>query len=184
MRALTAILAAALVALVAAACGPAGPTDAGGTDADPVALLGVLPSPEDLRGAPAQAVDPAGLQVALTGAPDPVLVDRIRTRNPKAAAVREWTAPGGRRLVAVVSVWDSHLIAVGIGADAADMLPDGRAWTPADLPGSQGARSADGRRLSFAVGPNSIYVRGEGSVSDDVVATAAHRLALVLEGEQ
>ncbi len=187
--------AAALLVLVAAlacaACGPTSPTQAGGSDVDPVALLTVLPSPGQLRGDPAEAADPDALQVALTGAPDPAVAARIRERAPKAAAVRTWSAPGGQELVTAASVWDSHLIATGIGGDAAEQLlsEDGaRAWTPAGLPGSRGVRiDAGGRReqrLSFAVGPNSIYVRAEGPVPGDVVAKTMRRLILTADGQQ
>ncbi|HSJ74108.1 MAG TPA: hypothetical protein VK904_07300 [Miltoncostaeaceae bacterium] len=180
-----------VAALACAACGPTSPTQAGGGDADPVALLTVLPSPGQLRGEPAAPADPDALQVALTGAPDPAVAARVRERAPKAAAVRSWSAAGGRELVAAVSVWDSHLIATGIGGDAAEQIlsEDGaRAWTPSGLPGSRGARiDAAGRReqrLAFAVGPNSIYVRAEGPVPDDVVARTLRRLVLTLNGRQ
>jgi hypothetical protein len=185
------LLALALCCLAVAACGPVGPTEAGGPDADPVPLLTVLPSPGQLRGGPAAEADVGTLQRALTGSPDPDLAELIGIRNPKAAAVRSWTGPNGQELVAVVSVWDSHLLATGVGADAAELLIDrggGRAWTPSDAPGSRGARvDAAGRlerRLAFAVGPNSIYVRSRGPVPDDVVAKTLRRLVLTLEGEQ
>jgi hypothetical protein len=189
------VRAAALLVLVAAiacaACGPTSPTQAGGSEVDPVALLDVLPSPGSLRGEPAAAADADALQVALTGAPEPAVAARVRERAPEAAAVRSWSAPDGGELVAAVSVWDSHLIATGIGGDAAEQLlsQDGaRAWTPDGLPGSRGARvNAAGRReerLSFAVGPNSLYVRAEGPVPADVVARTLRRLVLTAEGQQ
>jgi len=185
-------LAAVLLCLLAVgACGPLGPTEAGGPATDPVALLTVLPSPGELRGEPAAPADAAALQEALTGAPDPELVERVELRAPRAAGVRSWTGPGGQELVAAVSVWDSHLLATGIGGDAAKFLidhePGGRAWTPSGLPGSRGARvDAPGRqerRLAFAIGPNAIYVRSRGPVPDDVVTTAMRRLIVTLEGE-
>jgi hypothetical protein len=185
-----AVLLACLLAV--AACGPLGPTDSGGADADPVALLTVLPSPGDLRGEPAAPADAARLQEALTGEPDPELVERIEMRDPEAAAVRSWTAAGGQELVASVSVWSSHLLATGIGGDAAKFLvdhePGARAWTPSGLPGSRGARvdapGREERRLAFAVGPNAIFVRSRGPVPDDVVAKTMRRLILSLEGQQ
>jgi hypothetical protein len=188
------VRAAALPALLAAlvacvACGPTSPTQAGGDAADPVALLTVLPSPGQLRGEPAQAAGPAALQEALTGAPDSVLAQRVRERAPKAAAVRSWTGPGGQELVAVASVWGSHLVATGVGADAAELLlaePGARAWTPREAPGSRGARvdaaGREARRLAFAVGPNSVYVRSRGPVPGDVVERTLRRLVLALEG--
>jgi hypothetical protein len=187
-----AVLLALLLALAAfAACGPTSPTEAGGRATDPVALLTVLPSPGQLRGDPAAAADPEALQEALTGAPDPVLAERVRERGPVAAAVRTWTAPGGQELVAVASVWDSHLIATGVGAGAAERLlreRGARAWTPRDAPGSRGARvdaaGREARRLAFAVGPNSVYVRSRGPVPDGVVEKTLGRLVLTLEGLQ
>jgi len=185
-------LAALIVCLLAvAACGPLGPTESGGPATDPVALLAVLPSPGDLRGQPAAPADPAALQEALTGEPDSELAERVEMRSPKAAAVRSWTGPGGQELVAAVSVWGSHLVATGMGGDAAEFLvdhaPGARAWTPSGLPGSRGARvDAEGRqerRLAFAIGPNAIYVRSTGPVPDDVVAKTMRRLVLTLEGE-
>lgn len=170
-------------ALALAACGPEGPVEAGGDDADPVGMLTILPSPGQLRGEPATAVDEAGFQVALTGTPDPALTDRLKRRGMKSAAVRTWTGPQGQELVAAVAVWESHLLATGIGAQAAELLlrtKGAKAWTPRGLGGSRGARvdtdEAEERRVSFAVGPNTIYVRGTGPVSDDVVATAAEQL--------
>ncbi len=187
-----ALLTALLLAIAAcAACGPTSPTQAGGEAADPVALLTVLPSPGLLRGEPAAPADPAALQRGLTGAPDPALAERVRERAPSAAAVRSWTGPRGQELVAVASVWDSHLIATGVGGGAAEQLlrePGARAWTPRDAPGSRGARvdaaGREARRLAFAVGPNSIYVRSRGPVPDDVVEKTLRRLVLTLEGLQ
>jgi hypothetical protein len=99
------------------------------------------------------------------------------------AAVRRWQAPGGQELITAISVWDSHLVATGIGGQAAERLigaPGGRAWTPSGLGGSRGARvGADGeveRRLAYAVGPNSIYVRSVGPVDEQIVTRAAERL--------
>jgi hypothetical protein len=149
----------------------------------------VLPSPGLLRGGPAAAAVADALQVALTGTPDPELADRVRGRAPEAAAVRSWSGPDGQELVAVASVWGSHLVATGVGAGAAEDLLDqrgARAWTPRDAPGSRGARvdapGREARRLAFAVGPNSVYVRSEGPVPDDVVAKTVRRLVQTLEG--
>ena len=119
--------------------------------------------------------------MALTGAPDPALAARVRERatrrRPRCAT---WSAPGGQELVAAVSVWGSHLIATGIGGDAAEQLlsEDGaRAWTPTGLPGSRGARSrlAAGRSSGspFASGRTRSTCGPTGPVPEDVVATAA-----------
>lgn len=180
-----------LCLLAVAGCGgPLSPTEAGGPAANPVALLHVLPSPGDLRGAPEHAADASLLQRALTGAPDPAVAARIRALGPKAAAVRSWTGPHGQELVIAVSVWNSHLVATGIGGDAAQRLIDGqgaRAWTPPDAPGSRGAALDQGmtheRRLSFAVGPNSLYVRSAGPVPDAVVVKQLKRMIETLQGQ-
>jgi hypothetical protein len=186
-----ALLALVIAAVAASGCGPTSPTGAGGEAADPVALLSVLPSPGQLRGAPAASAEPEALQRALTGAPDPALAERLRERSPKAAAVRSWEGPGGQELVAVASVWGSHLIATGVGAGAAEQIlseEGARAWTPTDAPASRGARvdapGRQARRLAFAVGPNSLYVRSQGPVPDDVVARTMRRLVLTVEGLQ
>ena len=66
--------------------------------------------------------------------------------------------------------------------------PEGRAWTPRDIPGSRGARvpgpgPRSARALSFAVGPNSLFVRSSGPVDEDVVIRSVRRLRLVAEGD-
>ena len=80
-----AVLLILVAALACAACGPTSPTEAGGSDADPVALLTDLPSPGQLRGEPASADDADGLQVALTGAPDPAIAARVPVRRWKSS---------------------------------------------------------------------------------------------------
>ncbi|MEQ8835063.1 MAG: hypothetical protein RIB67_11560 [Miltoncostaeaceae bacterium] len=175
-------LAIALLAMIAAACGPEGPTEAGGEPADAVALLTILPSPGALRGAPAAPVDEAGLIEALTGSPDPELTTTLEDRRMQSAAVRRWSGPGDQELVAAVSVWESHLVATGIGGQAAELLQDdgASAWTPSGLNGSRGARLEDQdrteRRLAFAVGPNSLYVRSVGDVDEETLTRAMTRL--------
>ena len=183
------VLAVILVALLACACGPESPTEEGGPPARPLELLQTLPSPGVLRGPDARAADPAILQEAFTGEADPALAQIVAARAPSAAAVREWTDPSGGRLVTAVSVWPSHLVATGIGSDlAARLVADGGdAWTPSDTPGGRGARrlSGDARelRLGFSVGPNALYVRATGDVSQDIVTRTMERLRQVLEGQ-
>ena len=175
--------------MVCAGCGPLDATGSGGTELDPVAVLGVLPSPDDLRGQPATVADAAQLQDALTGARDPKVAARIADLKPPAAGVRTWSASGGRRLIAVVSVWDSHLTAIGVGGDIASMLAEdgGSAWTPEDASGSRGARIDSGgrqeMRLSYGVGRNSLYVRSEGPVDPDVVIRTLNRMRKVAEAQ-
>ena len=180
----------AALAVAVAGCGPLSPTEAGGADADPLALLDILPSPGALRGPPAAAADADALQVAFTGTPDPDLAGRIRDRAPKAAAVRSWTGPDDQTLTIAVSVWNSHLIATGIGSDlAGDLVSDGGdAWTPEDAPGSRGAKreGPPGRelRLARSVGPNSLYVRATGPVPEETVIRALERMTFQLQNGQ
>lgn len=186
MRARLAIPLLALVVALAGACGPTGPGEEGGDPVDPVALLSVLPSPGDLRGAPAEPAGAEELQRALTGPPDPAIAARLRGRGLREAAVRRWEAPGGAVMEASVSVWPSRLLASGIGADAARALTGSEGWTPSELRGSRGARLDEGGRrelrLSDAVGPNLLYVRAEGPVPDDVVARQLRRLVQTAQG--
>jgi hypothetical protein len=179
-----------LAAIVTAGCGPSSPTEAGGPDADPIYLLNVLPSPDDLRGPPVTQVDPGTLLETLTGTADPDLAAQLTDRGLKTAAVRTWTSPDGGRLQAAVSVWRSHLVATGVGTDASARLADedgAGAWTPSEVPGSRGAR-IDGdhpeRRLAYALGPNSLYVRSTGDVPEDAVIRTLHRLIVTQEGRQ
>ncbi len=182
----------ALIALVllTAGCGlgPLDATQSGGDRARPAALLGVLPSPGDLRGPDAAPAGADQLQVAFTGVPDPALAESISRRDPSAAAVRTWTDPRGE-MVAAVSVWDSHLTATQVGAELATRLTDdgGSAWTPPEVRGSRGARlQAGGRRevrLGYSIGPNALYVRATGSVSDATVIKTMNRLIEALPSQ-
>jgi hypothetical protein len=178
-------IALALVAGLLAGCGPVGPTEAGGDRASPVKLLTVLPSPGELRGAPAREADAAAIAEAFTGVADPDLAAIIRSRDPQAAAVREWTGPGGQTLTAVATVWDSHLVATQVGADLAQKLVSdgGSAWTPPEARAARGARRDDPRelRLARSVGPNAIYIRATGPVPDETVTTALARLTEQLQ---
>ncbi|MGE0029401.1 MAG: hypothetical protein AB7O78_04385 [Thermoleophilia bacterium] len=185
MRRTRLVVALALVAGLLAACGPLGPTDPGGDQADPVKLLAVLPSPGDLRGPDAQVADAADLAAAFTGVADAKLASIIDSRDPKAAAVRSWTGPHDQTLTAVATTWDSHLVATQVGADlAARLIADGgSAWTPPDAKAARGARRDEPRelRLGRSVGPNAIYIRATGPVSDDTVTTALERLTQQLQ---
>ncbi len=184
---------AAIIALVllTAGCGlgPLDATQSGGDRVRPVALLGVLPSPGDLRGPDAAAAGADDLQLAWTGVADPALADRITQLAPSAAAVRTWADPRGGEMVATVSVWDSHLTATQIGADLATRLTDagGSAWTPPEVRGARGARLVqDGRRevrLGYSIGPNALYVRGTGSVGDATLIKTMNRLIEALPGQ-
>ncbi|HMO01131.1 MAG TPA: hypothetical protein PKD59_17095 [Miltoncostaeaceae bacterium] len=180
-----ALVAALLGAALLAGCGPLGPTDPGGDQADPVKLLAVLPSPGELRGPDAQQADAADLAAAFTGVADPALASIIDSRDPKAAAVRSWTGPGGQTLTAVATVWDSHLVATQVGADLAQRLVSdgGRGWTPPEARAARGARRDDPRelRLARSVGPNAVYLRATGPVPDETVTTALERLTQQLQ---
>jgi hypothetical protein len=184
VRATALVIVAAVLAASLAGCGPVGPTEAGGEAADPVALLTILPSPGALRGPEARAVDADDLAAAFAGRADPELAGIIRSRAPDAAGVREWSDSGGRTLTAVVSVWDSHLVATQVGADLAQRLVSdgGRAWTPSDAPASRGARRDDPAelRLARSVGPNAVFIRATGPVPEETVIRALDRLTFQL----
>lgn len=176
-----------LTALAAAGCGPLDATQSGGERAEPVELLTVLPSPDALRGGPAQAADAQALQRAFTGAADPELAEVIASRSP-VAGVRTWSDPSGGTLTAAASVWGSHLTATGVGSDLATRLvgEGGVAWTPSSIPGSRGARlDQDGRRerrLAYSVGPNSFYVRATGGVPDEILTRTLDRMITYQRG--
>lgn len=93
-------------------------------------------------------------------------------------------------MTAAVSVWDSHLTAVGVGSDLATLLiadGDAAAWTPDDVPGSRGARIDDPARrelrLAYSIGPNSLYVRATGSVPEATVVKTVNRLIEALPSQ-
>jgi len=187
MRTLAAVVTCLLAAVALAACGPAGPTEEGGVPGRPLEVVSALPSPGDLRGPDGAEADAAALGEAFTGEADAALAATIDERSPSAAAVRNWTSPGGGTLTVAVSVWPSHLIATGIGGDLASRLvgDGGRAWTPRELPGTRGARRTDPAevRLGLSIGPNALYVRVTGDVGEDLAIQAMERLRLVLEGQ-
>lgn len=189
MRLSAAVAALALaVALTGCNLGPLDATQSGGAEADPVALLTLLPSPDALRGPPAEAADPAALQRGFTGDTDTDLATAIAARSPIAAGVRAWAAPDGT-LTAAVSVWDSHLVATQVGAQIASRFIDAgaSAWTPGEVGGARGARTDDpsGRTLvlAYSVGPNSLYVRSTGAVPEATVTKTLNRLIAGLKGQ-
>ena len=93
-------------------------------------------------------------------------------------------------MTAAVTVWDSHLTAVGVGSDLATLLINGgdaAAWTPSDVRGSRGARIDDPARrelrLAYSIGPNSLYVRSTGSVPEATVVKTLKRLIEALPSQ-
>ncbi|HWH13447.1 MAG TPA: hypothetical protein VNT51_01780 [Miltoncostaeaceae bacterium] len=182
-------LLAVLAALLLAGCGPTGPAEQGGRPAEPVALLRVLPVPLGLRDAqPATEVDPPALLQAMTGSGDPALAARLREAGGlRQAGVRSFAAPGGGRLVASVAVWPARLIAANLALTVAQQRlgdPGVRAWTPQELPATQGVREEGGDRervLARSVGPNTIVIRATGDVPDDAVVRTMQRLVTVQE---
>jgi hypothetical protein len=183
-------LTAVLVACVAllAACGPTGPNDPQGEPADPVELLGIVPVPNGLtETTPAGPATPAVLLQAMTGASDPRVADRLFDSGLEEAGVRRFGAPGGGELAATVSVWPSKLIASNLALEVAQQRlgEEGvRAWTPQDVPGSQGIRERGGAReriVGRAVGPNAIVLRATGDVPDDAVERTLRRLVQLQE---
>lgn len=187
--ALIGAVAAALVALPG--CGPEGPRDTGGVAAaDPVALLGVLPTPNGLTddGGP-QATEPLDLIEALLGRRDQTQAKQIVGAGLKASGVRRWTAAGGGAMAAVVTVWPGKSIAFNFSLQVSQQdlgTPGVSAWTPEDVPGGQGTRQSGGQRLRVltrTVGPNALVIRATGAVPDAVVAKTMERLIVVQEAK-
>lgn len=183
-----AALALVVAAAVLAGCGPAGPNDPGGSAADPVALLKVLPVPAGLRDAqPASVVPPDQVLEAMVGTTSAARGQRLVDAGMSASAVRVFSTPNGGRMWAVVTVWPSKLVASNLAIEVAqERLGDAgvRAWTPDDVPGSQGMRETGGDRervAARAVGPNALVVRATGDVPDDSVARTLRRLVVVQE---
>lgn len=186
MRRLAALACSAAAAL-AAGCGPTGPSDRGGSDAEPVQLLTVLPVPAGLADErTAHEVDPTQLLTAMAGTTDPALGARLREAGGlEHAAVRTFRAPRGGRMWASVSVWPTRGIASNVALTIGQRQL-GRAgvsaWTPGQVPGSQGTRQSGGARervLVRSVGPNALVVRAVGDVPDDAVARTMERLVVV-----
>ncbi|MCC6833160.1 MAG: hypothetical protein IT200_17640 [Thermoleophilia bacterium] len=187
--ALAAAAAAVLIAL--AGCGPEGPRDTGGlAAADPVALLGVLPTPSGLTddGGPL-AAEPLDLIEAILGMRDAARADRVVAAGLRHGGVRRWTAAGGGSMAAAVTVWPSKPIAYNFSLQVSQQDLGGSgvsAWTPRDVPGGQGTRQSGGARvrvLTRTVGPNALVIRASGAVPDAVVAKTMERLIVVQEAK-
>lgn len=184
---LLAIVAAVVAAL--AGCGPAGPNDPQGSPADPPALLGVLPVPSGMEpDGDARTVDADVLLREMIGRSSEELAARLAGGSGlDTAALRTFRTPGGGRMAATVSVWPSKLVASNIALNVAQQRlgEDGvRAWTPQEVPGSQGIRETGGARervVARAVGPNLLVVRATGDVPDDAVERTLQRLVTVQE---
>jgi hypothetical protein len=176
--------------LLVLGCGPTGPNDAQGEAADPAALLQVLPVPTGLRDdGPARPVGADVLLRETIGRSTPEEARRLAGGSGlQRAALRTFTTPGGGRMAATVSVWPSNLVAGNIAIVVAQQRlgqPGVRAWTPEDVPGSQGIREDGGSRerlVARAVGPNTFVVRATGDVPDDAVSRTLQRLVTVQEG--
>lgn len=188
-RALLAAVAAALLVLAAAACGPAGPNESKGPAADPVALLHVLPVPHGMSdGGPARAATAMDvLKATLERPPTEAEAARSQGAGLGASAIRTFAGPGGGEVTAVVSVWPSNLTAENFALQMVQRRvgKDGRkAWTPESLPASQGTRTDQGDRESIlvrAVGPNALIVRSTGDVPGDAVERT---MVLLVEAQE
>lgn len=188
-RLVTTLIALAALTLLSA-CGPAGPHDDGGVEADPVALLTVLPVPTGLQDvSPATAAPAATILESMLGSSTPERAKRLTDSGMTKAGVRVFGTAAGGRLYAVVTVWPSRLVASNFALEAAQQrLGDAgfSAWTPDDVPGSQGVRQSGGARervVGHSVGPNAIVVRATGGVSDDAVARTMERLVIVQQAK-
>lgn len=176
--------------LALAACGPAGPNESKGPPARPTYVLHTLPVPSGLRdGVAERTATPAEVLTALL--PQPPVEAEVRRATGAGlgeSAIRTFTAPGGGRMAAVVTVWPSNLVAANFARQVVQMRLDagGSAWTPKDVPGGQGARLDGGRReriLVKAVGPNTLFVVASGPVPDDAVEVTVRRMVEVQEAQ-
>lgn len=142
-------------------------------EADPVFVVRILPTrPGLIPLGPTRTIDRAAYARAVLGHDDPALTANLAEAGLQRAAVREWTGPGGARLVAVAGLWDDGSAAVALNGEAAENDvpgPDATPWTPSDFGGSRGARSPRERALSMVVGKASLFVRAEGPVTDAMV---------------
>lgn len=147
-RLVTVLVAAILAAVLFGACGPAGPHDDAGPEADPVALLTVLPVPAGLRDvSPATAAPAAAIMDAMLGESTPEGARRLTDSGMSKSAVRVFGTASGGRMYAIVSVWPSRLVASNFALEVAQRRlgkPGFRAWTPDDVPGTQGVRQSGG----------------------------------------
>lgn len=189
-RLVTVLVAAILAAVLFGACGPAGPHDDAGPEADPVALLTVLPVPAGLRDvSPATAAPAAAIMDAMLGESTPEGARRLTDSGMSKSAVRVFGTASGGRMYAIVSVWPSRLVASNFALEVAQRRlgkPGFRAWTPDDVPGTQGVRQSGGAQekvVARSVGPNVIEVRSTGDVSEDAVARTLERLVIVQQAK-
>lgn len=180
---ITAVLCVVVVASLAG-CADSRPPDT--SDIDPLRLVTILPTPAGFSedGGP-RSVDEPELAAAYGGAQ---ALDAVEGSGLKRAAVREWTGPGGGRMVVAVGVWDSKEGArfVSGGAAEQERSTDGAsAWTPEEIRASRGLRR-DGDRplrvLSFAIDTTGVYVRVDGAEGEKAVIRAADLLATAIRG--
>jgi hypothetical protein len=156
------------IAIGMAGCGAGGRVAQQSVEADPATVVRVLPTRPGLNiAAPGRTLTAAGFARAALGRDDPALASSASDAGLRSAAVREWTGPGGARLVAIAGLWDDGEAATSIsGQVARDVVDGGTAWTPSQYGGSQGERARDSRALSTVVGKVSLLVIAEGPVGD------------------
>ncbi len=156
------------LAIGAAGCGAGGRIAQQSLEANPESVVRVLPTRPglDIAG-PGRAVTAAGFARAALGRDDADLATSATNAGLRSAAAREWTGPGGARLVAIAGLWDDGEAATSIGGQIArDVVEGGSAWTPSQYGASQGERADDIRALSSVVGRVSLLVIAEGPIGD------------------
>jgi hypothetical protein len=191
MRLVSTVLALLAGALIAAGCGPVAPGNDGPPAVDPLRLATILPVPRGLADAvPAHEAPLPEVQEALAGRPDPEGVVRLRVAGFERGAIREWRAPGGGRLIAVVTTWGDGITATNVGGGAAELLlgePGARAWTPRQAPGSRGVRieepGREQRALARAVGFNGLFLRSLGPVPEEALSRTMELLVTAAGGD-
>lgn len=168
-----------LVVLMAllAGCG-AGSLSVPPTDIDPAAVVRILPTPPGLdQSTDVTTVDAADLQATLAGVAKAESAKVYEDIGFGGGAKRTWSGPNDARVLVVVSRWPDHETATRVGGGAVQQLAEttgAAAWTPEQLAGARGARSAEQgpaaiRVLSLAVADVSLLVRGDGPVTDAAI---------------
>jgi hypothetical protein len=174
-----------LFTAVASGCTDARAPDT--SDVDPLQLANILPTPAGFSEADGpRVVDPAGLAAAYGGEGAREAIDGSGLER---AAVREWTAPGGRRLTVAIGVWDAKESARYVTGGAAEQnlfAAGASAWTPSEIRASRGVRrdgDASLRALSFSIDTAGVYIRGDGPRQEGPVIRVASLLAKALRGQ-
>lgn len=156
------------------------------TEIDPAGVLEILPTPPGLdQSNDVTKVDAAKLQTILAGVTSAEAAKVYEDIGFHDGAIRTWSGPDGTRLLVTISRWPDRQTATNVGGGVVNRILDTTstaAWTPKELPGARGARPrtpgpAAVRVLSLAVADVSLLVRGEGSLTDQIMIRTMDLLA-------